>query len=435
MIIFKLVQPILMENVFIKMPNSTKNEKIIQFGSGNFLRGFIEPYIQKMNDLGYFNGSVVIIKPTPTGTIEQINIQNGKYTLFVRGLKNHEIFNEKIDINIISRAINPYTNFEDYIRIVENPDLRFIISNTTERGYELFEEDRLDSKPAQSFPGKLTQLLYARYKLKLKGFIVLPCELIQKNGFKLKNLIIRLSYDWELEDNFRVWLEEENMFVNTLVDRIVTGYPKEEYESLKKDIDFDDQLINVAELYNLWVIESNLELELPLQKSGINVIWTDDIKPYEQRKVRILNGAHIIILTLAAQKGYKEVSEALLDVELRNKVEMIIRDEIIPSLEMPEDDLNYYMHIVIERFLNPYIHHKLSSIALNAYDKFKIRIMPSILDYQSKYGRYPIGLMESFNNLYEFYKTDLCQDTQENVSFIRNHTKEEVFKALCELTK
>jgi tagaturonate reductase len=225
------------------------------------------------------------------------------------------------------------------------------------------------------------------------------------------------------------------MFVNTLVDRIVTGYPKEEYENLKKDIDFDDQLINVAELYNLWVIESNLELELPLQKSGINVIWTDDIKPYEQRKVRILNGAHIIILTLAAQKGYKEVSEALLDVELRNKVEMIIRDEIIPSLEMPEDDLNNYMHIVIERFLNPYIHHKLSSIALNAYDKFKIRIMPSILDYQSKYGRYPIGLMESFNNLYEFYKTDLCQDTQENVSFIRNHTKEEVFKALCELTK
>jgi len=414
------------------MPNSKRIEKILQFGSGNFLRGFIEPYIQEMNNQGAFNGSIVVIKPTPIGSIEQINNQNGKYTLFIKGLKNHTIYNEKMDINIISRAINPYINFEEYLEVVKNPDLRFIISNTTESGYKLFDYDYLNSNPAQSFPRKLTQLLYARYKLNLKGFIVLPCELIHQNGVKLKELIIQLSHDWEIENGFRIWLEEENLFVNTLVDRIVTGFPKDDWESLKKEIDFDDQLANVAEVYNLWVIESNLENELPLQRCGINAIWTDDIQPYEQRKVRILNGAHILLVVFALQKGYLEVREALLDVEIKVKVESIIREEIILSLDMPKDTLIEYMNEVFERLLNPTIHHKLSSIALNAFDKFKVRIIPSILEYQKKFGTYPSGLMESFDAFYQFYKSDLCQDSQENISFIRNHTKEEVFKALCE---
>ncbi|MDX9691507.1 MAG: tagaturonate reductase, partial [Acholeplasmataceae bacterium] len=348
------------------MHNSNRKEKILQFGSGNFLRGFIEPYIQKMNELGYFDGSVVIVKPTPIGTIEQLNNQNGKYTLFIRGLSNYREIKERIDINIISRAVNPYSNFKEFINLSKNPDLRFIISNTTESGYELFEKDSLHSKPAQSFPGKLLQLLYERYKLNLKGFIVLPCELIHKNGLKLKELMFQLSFKWGLEEGFRIWLEEENLFVNTLVDRIVTGFPKDEYESLRREIDFEDKLMNVAEVYNLWVIESNLEHELPLQKSGINVIWTKDIQLYEQRKVRILNGAHILLVTFALVKGYVEVRASLLDNEIRNKIEMILKEEIIPSLNMPEDDLLEYMRVVIERFLNPYIHHKLTSIALNA---------------------------------------------------------------------
>ncbi len=421
-----------MGNVFIIMHNSNRKEKILQFGSGNFLRGFIEPYIQKMNELGYFDGSVVIVKPTPIGTIEQLNNQNGKYTLFIRGLSNYREIKERIDINIISRAVNPYSNFKEFINLSKNPDLRFIISNTTESGYELFEKDSLHSKPAQSFPGKLLQLLYERYKLNLKGFIVLPCELIHKNGLKLKELMFQLSFKWGLEEGFRIWLEEENLFVNTLVDRIVTGFPKDEYESLRREIDFEDKLMNVAEVYNLWVIESNLEHELPLQKSGINVIWTKDIQLYEQRKVRILNGAHILLVTFALVKGYVEVRASLLDNEIRNKIEMILKEEIIPSLNMPEDDLLEYMSVVIERFLNPFIHHKLTSIALNAYDKFKVRIIPSILSYHHKYEKYPKGLMESFDALFELYHTDLCQDTPEKIAYIRNHTKEEVFKALCE---
>lgn len=409
-----------------------KKESIIQFGEGNFLRGFIEPFVQSMHLAKIYEGHVLVIQPLATGMIDRLNQQEGKYTLFIRGLEGNVVINEQHTIDVISRGINPYQTFSDYLDLAKKPDFRFVISNTTESGIQVSNEDRFEDQPAQSFPGKLTQLLYARFKAQLPGFIHLPCELIDNNGTELKKAVLELAQRWNLGEDFIEWIHHENRFYNTLVDRIVTGYPRDEVETLRETIDFDDQLINTTEVFNLWVIEGNAEDELPLQKTGLNVVWTQDAKPYKQRKVRILNGAHTALVPLAMLKGYTEVREALLDSKLNAQLKTIIFNEIIPSLDLPKEEMTDFANTVIDRFLNPYIHHQLRSIALNAYDKFKVRVMPSILSYQAKFNKYPKELMEAFDAFYAFYQTEMVNDAQDKIDFMRTHTKEEVFKALCE---
>ena len=273
------------------MSNNVK-ETVIQFGEGGFLRGFVDYFFHKLQEKGLYDGKIVVVQPIEKGMCQMLADQNCEYNLFLRGIDNGEVVNEHTHVTSISRALNPYTQYEEYIALAESPDLRVLVSNTTEAGIEYLGTEKLSDMPPKSYPAKLCQFLYKRYKAGLKGLILLPCELIDYNGDNLKKCVLQYVDLWELEDGFKNWLETDNDFCSTLVDRIVTGYPRDEVEELTKKIGYEDKLIDTAEIFHLWVIGGHHEDELPFQKAGYNVVWTDDVHPYKKRKVRILNGGH-----------------------------------------------------------------------------------------------------------------------------------------------
>lgn len=387
-------------------------EKVLQFGEGNFLRGFVDWMFNRLNSRGMFNGSVVVVQPISGGLIDAINRQNGLYTLLLRGIQNGTIVNNKELITVISRGINVYSEFEEYMKLAENPELRVIVSNTTEAGIAYNPDDRLDDAPPASFPGKLTVFLYHRFKAfgadKDKGFIIMPCELIDRNGDNLKKIVLRLAKEWELGSQFEEWVEKSNYFLNTLVDRIVTGYPKDEIDDITKTLGYEDHFVDTGEIFHLWVVEGDkkLEKELPFKDAGLNVIWTDDMEPYRTRKVRILNGAHTMTVLAAYLYGLNTVGECLDDKIINTYMKKGIFDEIIPTLNLPEDELKQYAKDVIERFLNPFIKHYLLSISLNSVSKFKTRVLPSILEYVKRRDELPQVLTFSLAALFAFYKGD-----------------------------
>ncbi len=407
-------------------------EKVIQFGEGGFLRGFVDYFFYKLSEKGLFDGKIAVVQPIERGMVDLLNEQDGKYNLFLRGIDKGEIVNERMEIDIISRGINPYTEFEEYMKLAENPEMRFIVSNTTEAGIEYLGTEKLSDTPAKSFPAKLTQLLYKRFQLGLNGFIVLSCELIDNNGKELLKCVEKYAELWELGNDFKAWLTSENHFCSTLVDRIVTGYPRDDIETFEKQIPYKDNLIDTAEIFHLWVIEGNFEDELPLKSAGFNVVWTDDVTPYKKQKVRILNGAHTSLVPYAMLKGIKTVGEAMDNEETLAFVKKCIYDEIIPTLDLPKEQLVSFADSVIERFKNPFVKHQLSSIALNSFDKFKVRVMPSILEYKNRFGEYPETLMKAFDAFCEFYRTDMANDSEENIAFMRNFSKEEIWNKLSE---
>ncbi|MCZ8517835.1 tagaturonate reductase [Paenibacillus filicis] len=278
-------------------------ERVLQFGEGNFLRGFFNWMLHQMNQKELFNGQAVVIQPISSGMTDMINEQNGMYTLLLRGIQNGNRVEEAELITSIRRGINPYTDYKSFLHCASNPDLRFIVSNTTEAGIAYEPNDQYHHAPPSSFPGKLTVFLHKRFIAfhgdLSKGFIILPCELIDRNGDQLKQIVLRYARQWQLGEDFEEWLEH-NHFLNTLVDRIVTGYPKEEIGKLTARLGYVDHLFNTAEPFHLWVIEGDRRLsgELPLVDAGLNVIWTNDLTPYRTRKVRLLNGAHTIALKL-----------------------------------------------------------------------------------------------------------------------------------------
>ena len=391
-------------------------EKIIQFGTGNFLRGFADSFVDEMNKQGLFDGKIVIVSPTNSKTIESLNQQNYIYNLYLRGIENGKEVCEHTEIHSISRAINPYADFDAYLALAHNPDFRFIISNTTEAGIQYIADNQLEDKPAKSFPGKLTQLLYERYKAGLKGFVVLACELIDNNGKELQNCVLSYAKQWELGEDFCNWITKENTFCNTLVDRIVTGYPKDEAETLCPN----DALLDTAEIYHLWVIEGNFENELPLQKAGFNVVWTDNVSPYKKRKVRVLNGAHTSMVFPAMLYGIETVGECL-NNELVNKyLQNNLFKYIIPVLGENEDNIAF-ANAVLERFANPYIKHLLKSISLNSVSKFSVRVLPTILDYKEMNGSFPKPLVFSLACLIEYYKNCTPQDSENLIEFIKQN--------------
>ena len=402
-------------------------ETVMQFGEGGFLRGFVDYFFKKLNDAGVYEGKVVVIQPIDKGMVNMLNDQNCEYNLYLRGLQNGKEVIEHTHVDVISRGINPYEDFDAYMALAENPDLREIVSNTTEAGIEYLGTEKLDDKPAKSYPAKLTQFLYKRFQTGLKGFILLPCELIDHNADTLKECVLKYADLWELGDEFKNWLLSENDFCNTLVDRIVTGYPRAEAADICKELGYTDNLIDTAEIFHLWVIQGHHEDELPLQKAGFNVIWTDNVDPYKKRKVRILNGAHTSMVLGARLYGLETVGQCLKDEKVSALLKKCIFEEIIPTIGDTEDNRKFGA-AVLERFSNPFIKHMLLSIALNSVSKFKARVLPTILEYKEEKGSYPQGLTFSLAALIAFYRTDEANDDEEIMKFMKTASVADILK-------
>ncbi|MBQ3004152.1 MAG: tagaturonate reductase [Clostridia bacterium] len=397
-------------------------EKVIQFGEGGFLRGFADWMLQKVNETTDFGGSVVVVQPIENGMCDMLTAQGCVYTHLCRGVEGVEV--QKNDV--ISRCVKPYDDFDAYIALAENPAFRFVISNTTEAGICFSDKDKVTDRPANTFPAKLTQLLKKRFDLGLSGFVFLPCELIDKNGETLKKCILQYADLWNLGDGFKAWIEKDNIFCNTLVDRINTGYPKDE----KIDLGYEDNMVNTSEYFHLWVIEGYRDLfkELPFDKCGLNVIVTDKLEMYRTRKVRILNGAHTSLVPYALLEGFDTVKSCVDDPKMSEHIRKCVFEEIIPTLDLPEDELKAYANDVLTRFANPYIKHYLSSIALNSVSKFKVRVLPSILEYIRRFGKMPETLCFAFAKLIAFYRTDMTNDGAEVTAFMKTASVEEILK-------
>ena len=387
----------------------------IQFGEGNFLRAFVDYCIQILNDKTSFSGKVNIIQPLPEGTIEQLKIQNGKYNLFQEGIIQGKIIRDRMQINCVRQMNNPYQEFDQFLELAENENLTFVFSNTTEAGIVLDTKDQFTEKPPRSFPGKLTRLLHHRYKTfngdPSKVLHIMPSELIEQNGTKLKKIILELSKIWKLEDHFISWINQ-NHFYNTLVDRIVPGFPKKDLDFYKKELFFDDQLIVTCEPFFLWVIEGNPELLkiFPLdQLKEIDVKVVPDLGIFRTRKVRILNGSHTTMVPVGLLHGTKTVSDILKNDFLKTFLSQTLFDEIIPSVDLDKQQLNDYAHSVLERFSNPFIIHKLESISLNSISKFKVRVLPSLISYFRKQGKVPKNLTFSMAALIYFYGKEVSK--------------------------
>lgn len=396
-------------------------ETVIQFGTGNFLRGFIEDFFDIMQSKGLYDGKIVIVQPTKGGKAKIINEQKGKYNLILQGENECEIK----AINSVSRGVDPYEDFSAYLALAENSDMHFIISNTTEGGIEFNDSCTFDERPAISFPGKLTQLLYHRYELNLDGFIILPCELIDQNGDKLKSCVIKYAELWHLGEDFINWIENENKFCNTLVDRIVSGYPKDDAKTLISKIGYDDKLLDAAEKYHLWVIEGDFENELPLKKAGINVIWASDVSLYKKMKVRILNGSHTCLAFPSLLLDKRTVYDSLCDDDLKAFLTKILTKYILPCL--PDDKAHKdFALAVTERFSNGSIKHMWQSIALNSVSKWRVRVLPTVLDYYHLYGTLPRELSFSLSCLIAYYKKNAVADEEYSYTYIKENSVDSI---------
>jgi len=392
-------------------------ERVIQFGEGNFLRAFGDWMIHLLNKQNLFNGRVVVAQPIKEGLADMVNAQDGLYTLLLRGLRDGQPVEEKEIISSISRCLNPYTQWDAYLKCAEDPLIEYVISNTTEAGITFDKEDKFENQPPTSYPGKLTSYLYHRFECfkadPTKGMVIIPCELIDRNGDNLKKAVLQYIELWNLPTEFASWVTECNHFLNTLVDRVVTGYPRDEIKEITTALGYQDSLVNTGELFHLWVIEGPKELaeRLPFHKIGLNVVWTEDMTPHRTRKVRILNGAHTASVPAAFLYGLDTVGE-MMDHEVMGKyVRQIIQDEIVPSIDLDKEMLVDFAHAVVERFQNPYIKHYLLSILLNSASKFKARVLPSILEYYTLNGALPQKLVFSLAALIAVYKDGTIDGT------------------------
>ena len=385
--------------------------RVLQFGEGAFLRAFADEMIDQANVKGVFDGGIAIVKPRRGGDLERFRSQKGLYTLISRGISGNAEVDESRIVKSVSQALHAYDDYERLCDIMRLDTLQFVISNTTEAGIVFDENDRFEDEPPESFPGKLTKLLYLRWQAfggdGGRGLIMLPTELIEGNGARLRDCVVRLSERWGLEAEFLRWIKEDNIFCDTLVDRIVTGYPKEEAAALCERLGYEDGLIDVAEPFGLWVIASERIAEvrekLPLDRAGLPVVFTGDAAPYRERKVRVLNGAHTSMALAAYLAGFDTVGECMNDPVMREYIEHTLFGEIVPFVSLLGKEAAEFAHSVLERFANPFLRHRLLSIALNSVSKWRARVLPSVLDYYAKEGRPPELLTFSFAALAEFY--------------------------------
>jgi tagaturonate reductase len=385
-------------------------ERIIQFGEGNFLRAFVGWMVDKANAAGVYDGSIVAVQPIGQGMSKELMAQDCRYTVILRGIMDGKEVNDASVVGSMSRCLSPYANFEAFLALADQSEIRFVVSNTTEAGIAYSATDRPTDRPPASYPAKLALLLHRRWERfgseKGKGLVMIPCELIDRNGDELGKIVRRLAMEWGWEASFLSWLDAECAFLNSLVDRIVPGYPRAEAETLWERLGWRDDLLDTAEPFLLWVIEGDPAYaeELPLHKAGLGVVWTRDMTPYRTRKVRILNGAHTSTALAAWLADIDTVGDCVKDPVVGAYLRKAIFDEIIPTIDMPRTELGTYASAVLERFANPYIRHELISISLNSVSKFKARVLPSLLRAErARPGSAPI-LAFSLAALAAFYR-------------------------------
>ncbi len=406
----------------MELLNKTKTGKVerpvrvLQFGEGNFLRAFVDYMIDIANEQGKFDGDIVLVKPIEFGSLDRFRAQESQYTVQLRGIADGEAKRINRVITSVTDVVDAYGEYERYAAYAKLDTLRFIVSNTTEAGIVYDDTDRLEMTPPKSYPGKLTKFLYERYRhfdgADDKGLVMLPVELIDDNGIRLKECVLKLAALWGLEDAFAAWLNDACVFTSTLVDRIVTGYPRDEAEELCREFGYQDDLIVTGEPFALWVIESEKDIsaEFPLPDAGLPVIFTDNQKPYKQRKVRILNGAHTSFVLASYLCGNDIVLESMNDALILDFIKKTVFDEVIPTLTLPKQELIDFAEAVLMRFNNPYVKHALLSISLNSVSKWRARCMPSFLSYIEKEGRLPKHLTFSLAALLAFYTGSEIRD-------------------------
>ncbi|MFV0289872.1 MAG: tagaturonate reductase [Mangrovibacterium sp.] len=399
----------------MKLNRSTKEcavypSRVLQFGEGNFLRAFVDWIIQDMNNKANFNTGVDVVQPLATGMIDMLNAQDGLYHVYLKGMKDGKAVKEYNFINCINKGINPYSEYSAYQDAILNPDLRFVISNTTEAGISWDENDTLNMQPQNSFPGKMTALLYNRFKAfngaKEKGLIIIACELIDRNGDMLKKYVLQHAANWKLGDEFVAWLNNACAFCNSLVDRIVPGFPKDDIKEIQAELGYEDNLVVVGEYFHLWVIEAPqwVAAEFPADKAGLEVKFVDDMTTFREQKVAVLNGAHTGTYATSYLYGIETVKEAYEHEVLGKFMRGMIYDEVLATLNGTKEELTKFAEKILERFSNPYIRHEWMSISLNGMSKWETRDLPSLLKYLDKKGELPAKLTFSLAAMIAFNK-------------------------------
>ncbi|SFD81977.1 tagaturonate reductase [Paenibacillus catalpae] len=386
--------------------------KVLQIGEGNFLRGFVDWMIHRCNEQGLFEGSIAVSQPRPTGAakLQELKEQDGLYYQWIRGLHEGELVDRRELISVFSAFIDPYQEWDRFLAMAANPELELVVSNTTEAGLVYHSSDWAPDQPILSYPGKLTLLLYRRFEHfggePSKGLLLLPCELVERNGDKLRDIVLQHAADWKLPEAFANWIRAHNRFLNSLVDRIVTGFPAEEADDRYAEWGIKDRLLNAAEPYHIWAIEGEEELDerLPFVKAGLNVVWTNDLQSYQLRKVRILNGAHTWMAAYGLLHGLSEVREVVEHPAIGEQLRQVVFHEIIPSMPLPEAEMKVYAEQVLERFANPYVRHKLTDIAMNSLSKFKVRLLPTLAAYYERRGDLPPFIVKAFASLLKLYR-------------------------------
>ena len=384
--------------------------KVIQFGEGNFLRAFVDWIIWNTNQKTNFNAGVVVVQPIERGMVDMLNAQDGLYHVNLQGIDKGEAVDSIQMIDVINGGLNPYTQNAEFMALAEDPNIRFVISNTTEAGIAFDPSCKLEDKPASSYPGKLTQLLYHRYNHfngdKSKGFIILPCELIFLNGKELKKCIYQYIELWQLGEGFKTWFEEACGVYCTLVDRIVPGYPKDTIDQIHERIGYSDNLVVKGEIFHLWVIEApeSVAAEFPADKAGLNVLFVPSEAPYHERKVTLLNGPHTVLSPVGYLSGLDTVKECVEDPEVGAFVKKVMYEELMETLNLPKPELQQFADSVVERFVNPYVKHFVTSIMLNSFPKYKTRDLPGLKTYLERKGELPKGLVLGLAGIITYYK-------------------------------
>ena len=400
---------------------AARPERIIQFGEGNFLRAFVDWIIFNMNEKTDFNSSVVVVQPIERGMIEMLNEQDCLYHVNLQGLDKGEVVNDLTRIDVISRALNPYTDNDAFLALADQPEMRFVISNTTEAGIAFDPNCRLEDAPASSYPGKLTQLLYRRFKTfggdMTKGLIIFPCELIFLNGHRLKETIYQYIELWNLGDEFKTWFEQACGVYATLVDRIVPGFPRKDIATIKETLQYDDNLVVQAEIFHLWVIEAPQEVaaEFPAHRAGLNVLFVPSEEPYHERKVTLLNGPHTVLSPVAFLSGLNIVREACQHPVIGRYIHRVMFEELLETLNLPKEELVQFGKDVLERFNNPFVDHQVTSIMLNSFPKFQTRDLPGLKVYLQRKGELPKGLVLGLAAIITYYKGGVRADGVEIV--------------------